>query len=432
MPGNVLIATESFPPVNDIAALRYGAIAHRLEDSGWTPWIVTTEANGPLDVPLPDSRIFRTGPNQNQRRLQSLSERGRNANRTGILQRVRGSVRRVCRMAVDRSGFRLDAVHPGNFAWRRQTRRVQSDVLRKLPTIDLVLGSFRPPAALSIASDFARTLEVPWIAEFRDLAALRPVGVNQLAAALNRRLERRLVHSASGFVTVSPTLATLIREEYGRPTAVVFNGWQHEVEGTPTDRPWPEPYLYYAGLLYPHRMDAARLILQAMTRTTDVHFVVRSLGPADLERQILLEAGRLEILHRVHILPKALPATVEIEADHALANIVLEELDGGHVSGRGTLTGKFLKLLPQNPPVLCVARSDSDIGPILNQTNKGSLCADVAGIVQFLRAARRGDCGFHGDAARIAEYSMQNQAVKLAGFFDEITGASADASSIAA
>ena len=434
MPRNVLIVTESFPPNGDIAARRYAGLAPHLESFGWRPWILTTHGRGSLPARIPDAQILRVGEYPHP--LPPAASGTATAAPARTANTLKRFAKAVLKTAIDSTGSRLTVLIPGNHAWYRESKRRQDELLDRLPEMDAVVGCFRPAAGPMIAARFADAFGCPWIAELRDLGALLPGRRNPLAEYVNRAIERRMYRTASGFVTVSPTLARILQREYGRPSAVVYNGWDAELDSpgaiansvTPfagVDRaPAPGSYFYYAGLFYPHRMSSVLAVLDAMTSLPDLHFAVRSLGPESLEEQLRAETQQRGLTQRVHILPPCPPAQVNAEAASAFANLVLEELEVGDESGRGTLTGKFLKLLPLRPAVLAVARPDSDIGPILDRSGKGRLCSSAGDIRSFAIAVRAGSVGA-GDPAAIEEFSMPTQAGVLAGILDATIAQSA-------
>ncbi|MBW3539421.1 MAG: hypothetical protein KY476_04055 [Planctomycetes bacterium] len=426
MARNVLIVTESFPPTNDIAARRFGFLAPHLERHGWGAWVLTTQGEGPLPVRLPAERLFRIGRGSNTLPRRAPAEP---ADRRNTVRRLRQFAWSTLRRTIDLTGSRVFSLYPANFAWRRCVENRRDEIRSWLPPIDLVIGSFMPAAAAMIAANLAHDLRVPWLADIRDLASEIPGRRNPLARGLDRLIERRLFRTAAGFLTVSPTLAELLSNVHRRAAAVIYNGWDADgereghAEGSAAAKgAHQSPGLYYAGILYPHRMAAAFAVLEAMAARPGVRWTLRSLGPAVLEDRLKREARRLNVDDRLEILSACDPTIVARESAAALANLVLEELDRRHLATRGTLTGKFLKLLPLGRPVLAVARSDSDIGPILERTATGRLCSTPAQIVDFLDAAAAAPAEFRGRRAAVAEFSMEVQAARLAGLLDRYAG----------
>ncbi|MBN1908709.1 MAG: glycosyltransferase [Pirellulales bacterium] len=446
---NVLIVTQSFPPHNNIAARRFGYLTPHLESVGWRPWILTMESDGPLPVRLSPEQILRIGRHPESPTsspssgtgvspvMQSPHGQDARATQNEVCHKITGrpvrrglstggeGLRRV--LALGRLRFR--AIDYTCLTWRREVLRQENTLLAKLPSIDLVLGTFGPAAALWLARHFARVLRVPWVADFRDLAALRPDERGQLAQWLDRRIERTLLRSASGLTTVSPTLRRILRRTYRRPTRAIYNGWDTTLpspsgrgaggECTPPSE-CSSPYLHYAGRFYPERLEGAIQILDMLSKCSDLSWTIRSLGPTNLEDQILTEARRRNVADRVQLLPPAPPEMIQAEAAGALANVVLDDVRPGPEWAKGTLTGKFLELVALRPPVLAITRADSDMGPILRRTAKGRVCSTTKEIVRFIDAIRNGAETFEGTPEQIERFSKQRQAAVLAKFFDTL------------
>ena len=180
-------------------------------------------------------------------------------------------------------------------------------------------------------------------------------------------------------------------------------------------------YLYHAGRLYPERIPAAVLVMEALARHGESYFVLRSLGSPELDARLRREAARLDVADRVHLLPPCDPATVDAEARAAWANVVLSGLDRRHPWDRGTLTGKFLQLVALRPPVLSVARPDSDMGPILERTQKGEVCSTAGEIHEFLtKTIRRTPSALSGNPREVERFSKRRQAGVFCRFLDEL------------
>ena len=179
-------------------------------------------------------------------------------------------------------------------------------------------------------------------------------------------------------------------------------------------------YLHYAGRFYPERMRAAAVVLEAMKTEPGLRLLIRSLGPPELEKAFTDEARRLGVMDRVHVLQPCSPGRVAAEADHAVANLVLDDVANTYASSRGVLTGKFLELVARRRPVLAVTQPASEMGPILSATKKGRVCTTAADVRGFIRDVDDGTLPAEGDAAEIARYSKASQAAVLAGVLDTI------------
>ena len=419
MSKHVLVISHSFPPLNNIAARRFGFLTPHLAQHGWTPWVLTTESSGPLPVGIPPRRVIRIGRHpQSTARLDGHAAGCRRLSLPA----------RAARGLLTRARLQLRAVDYTCLGWRRQVVERTDEVRERLPRIDVVIGTFGPAASLWIARHFSRVLDAPWVADYRDLAAPRHDGRPLIARYLDRQIERRLLASASAVTSTGRTWADILQKAYGIPSEVIYNGWDPEVfaagkvsaagrEETNAAPPRGR-YLYYAGRFYPERMRAATVVLEALALEPDLRLLVRSLGPPELEKAFSDEARRLGVMNRVHVLQPCSPGRVAAEADRAVANLVLDDVADTHASSRGVLTGKFLELVARDRPVLAVTQPASEMGPILTATKKGRICTTAADVRGLLRDVNNSALAAEGDAAEIARYSKASQAAVLAGVLD--------------
>ncbi|MGI6445965.1 MAG: hypothetical protein ACOX2I_09660 [Candidatus Ozemobacteraceae bacterium] len=106
------------------------------------------------------------------------------------------------------------------------------------------------------------------------------------------------------------------------------------------------------------------------------------------------------------------------EQANSFANIVFEDLKHDFDFKKGVLTGKFLRLLIEKPPILAIARDDSEIGEILTQTKKGQLITSSEEVACFIRNVEN-DCFSRPNRERIKEFSKvdKGRAGKKAGWY---------------
>ncbi len=91
---------------------------------------------------------------------------------------------------------------------------------------DIIYASSPPPTGLLAAAWLAHRLALPWVAEIRDRWTENPYDPRPpWRVSLDSWLERKVMSSASGIVTVSETWAAAYRDRYGKPTTTVYNGF---------------------------------------------------------------------------------------------------------------------------------------------------------------------------------------------------------------
>lgn len=410
----VLIIINSFPPVNNIAARRYGFLTPYFQEHGWEPLVLTMAGDGSLPQALPEELVLRVGIHRQGGERTDLDRAERKPKGSWkVLKTIRKGLQ-----------WHFRCWDHGNVTWLPEVKRT----LTSLPNdskIDVVIGSYPGSSALWGGRYASKRFGCPWIADFRDLAALRPDGRNALNVALDRKLESYCVGTAHSFLSVSPHLCSLVEHAYQRPCHVIYNGYDPAVL-TPQKTPssvGASPDLYYAGRLYSHQYPAVNVLLTALQQLPGRSLTMRCTGPEHALRWVRAESARLKVDDRVALLPPVAPSRVAQEVGHASTCLVFEDLDIANPWSCGTLTGKLLELVGSNTPVLTIARADSDIGPILKSTGKGELVSDLDGAVGFLKKRLSELASMReGNREVIAEYSKEAQAVRLCRILDDVAG----------
>lgn len=414
----VLVVTPHFPPLNNIAARRFGWMCTWFEEFGWSPYVLTTHSEGPISLSIPASRIFRIGRHpQSGAKIEqpgsSLSEK-----KHGWLARL-GSHFKIRLRSIDHTAF----------DWYPAVLKSIDGILPQIPEPDLIMGSYSPSASLLIARKLSSRLDVPWVADYRDLASLRYYERDRWADRIDRLCEKRILHTASGITTISKTYSQAFADIFQKSSATVYNGFFPGPKDDPESSDEYESsqvqsldsaYLYHAGRLYPHRMQALELLFKAMSNSPGFDFLFRSLGPPNLESELWALAGKAGVEKRVKLLPPADPSVIREEQKRALASLVLEELSTDIKWGEGFLTGKFLQLLPGRVPVLSICRPDNEMAHILEYTSRGEVCSTPAQIENFLKVIIEEPGRYHGIQQYVLEYSAKNQAKNLCNFLDQL------------
>jgi len=384
-------------------------LSKHLGENGWDPYILTTNSAGPLPVELNHDHIFRVGDN-----TQAGAAVGtQNKNIFSKLKGVRSKLGLASRL-MDRIWF----------TWYRPIKKLDLGVFKEAG-FDLIIASYGPGAALFVGRFLSRKLRVPWIADFRDLAALHTDKWNGRNAAMryvDSAIERWLLKKASALTTVSAGLQKALAAAHRLPTHVVYNGWepsQHNA-ATPPVRHDACPYIYYAGRFYTHRLESIFMLVRALSRS-DMVLKIRSLGPLDIEKKIADFSEECDVAAQVEILPPADPEVVDRESHAAAINLVVEDLDKSDDWKKGTLTGKFLPMLNLKPAILAIARDDSEIGEILDATRKGKLCFTPDQVVEYLNGGYLPFMGAGNE--NVLMYSKRMQAKLLADALDKVCGA---------
>lgn len=417
----VLIISYFFPPVNMMASKRYGTMCKYFEDHGYKPYVITTRCSGinwlnvktDLECPIEKDHVIAFGRADNNRIA---------VNTCGayILQMLQNQ------------GYESRTLNYDTFGW---FERVKKNInLAKFRDVKLIVGTFPPMENLFVACYLARKLNVPFIAEIRDLISDYTETENgyRPTKKLDNIVEKYILSRASGIVAVTPGFRNILREKFpSKKFKVIFNGWDKEVgdkNSLQTVGQWEADegtgrYLYYAGSLYLHRLESFRLLVRCIKKVNEVEkdkirFVVRSIGPKELDvkaNSIVEQEGMREY---VIILEAASEGIVRAEQERAYINVVLSSI---HVNDRALMTtvpGKVYELMNERAPVLAIVPKDSDVGKVLKYTNKGIASVREREIITYIRDEYK---NYKGNK-NVLYFSRQKQAERLCSFFDEVLG----------
>lgn len=402
----VLIVTYSFPPFNNIASRRFGDMVEYFEDFGWDPYILTTNSIGDLPINIAKTKIYKVGKVRS-----SLNTKVKADVSNDKLSLLRRKLKLTFRL-VDSTYF--------NFYNEFKRSGYINDF--KAIKFDVILASFGPGSSLFLGKFLSKELNVPLVADFRDLGALHidePNSRNCFAIYIDKIIEKKLLQGCAGITTVSNGLMEEIKKNYNiNKTAVIYNGFKSEIEKD--DLSITEKYFYYAGRFYPNQLNSVYLLLDYIAINKQHNLFIRSLGPMNLEKKILDYADNLGILKNIMLLDPADSLTIKRESSKALANLVVESLDDKISWKKGVLTGKLMGLLCMNPPILAIARKDSEIGEILNYTNKGMCLNNIEGIDNFVKKISENTGIYSSHNSKIGEFSKKSQTKKLCRFLDSI------------
>ncbi|VEF49592.1 TPR/glycosyl transferase domain protein [Bacillus freudenreichii] len=405
----VLIITYSYPPLNNIASRRFGDLSKYLKECDWEPFVLTTNSVGHLNVAINEGNIIRIGTHpQKTTEIQSPSNKG---NKILSMKRKIGLNFRV----FDRTYF----------SWYREITKMNLEELKQ-KNFDIIIASFGPGAALYAGKFLSRKLNIPWIADFRDLGALYKdlnFKRNFVTSAIDFSLERNLLKTASAITTVSNGLKEELNLHYNNPSYVIYNGWEDTtIENEEKVSLDERPYIYYAGRFYPHQLESIFLLFNCLNKSKlNIKVKIRSLGPGYLNDILLKYAKEIGLNKKIEMLPAASPTVVEFESMNSLVNLVVEDLDKKYRWKKGTITGKLLPLLIKPAPILAIARDDSEIGEILESTCKGKLCSTESQIESFLlkMGKYKEKCISKENINEVLFFSKERQAKELANILNK-------------
>ncbi len=417
----VAIVAYWYPPFNAVGGQRAAALARYLPHFGWEPVVVTVKpAGGPYVDPPAEEPDLTAGE------VIRLSDRSLHPRLFRFLMRE-GPGGRVDRWAAAgaRESGPLRAAHwlyrqwlsfPDEvWPWLIDSRRVRALLHER--RVNAIISTSPPATAHLLAARAARALGVPWLADYRDLWSQRSAWARVWPLrAMERRIERRALRTASALVTVSAPIADALARLHGRPAVVVPNGFDPAERAAAVPTPLPIDArrftLLHTGTLTPARdpallfeaIDGLRRAGELDVSNLEIWFVGRYL---DAVRRAL---DRWPAVAPAVRLSGPVPRAVALDAQRrATVLVVLGSPEPKHA---GDMSTKVFEYLDARRPVLAVATRGGALEALLTETGGGAVVtsAGEAAVVlaRWLREhASHGRVAWCGAPARVARYERR-------------------------
>lgn len=379
----ILIISYSFPPFSSMGATRVGKTAKYLTRFGHDVRVITAN-DQPLQPTMPleiarDSVIYTRWLNINKLAERVFGGRQQVA-ATGYVPR--GSIKPLLKKLAPLYKTFLH-MPDGQIGWYPFAVKAARQLVAQWRP-DLIYASASPFTSLLVAHTVARQFNIPVVVELRDLWV---DNYNRSQPSWRRyvetRLERAVLSAASGLVTVSGPMADLLVAKYGKPTAVILNGFDAE-----NHHPQVEPSLredklriVYTGMIYEGKQDPSPLF-QAL----------QELG-SEAERIQVAFYGRY--LHRVKDLADLYGVRQRVEVHEQVSHIqslniqiesdILLLLLWNDPKERGVYTGKLFEYIGARRPILAIGLADNAAGDLIRERSAGITARDPSQIAQHLR-----------------------------------------------
>ncbi len=414
----ILIVSWYFPPVNLVGALRVGRFARYLTERGHQVGVVAGSGWGmpetlPLGVELDRLAYARCRDVNAPVRLGSglwtrltgrestraaaagaqvaAPEPGQGdagGSRPALLRRLSDAYTNLLNVPDQRIGWYPDAV--------RQVMR-----LARGWCPDVLYASGPSFTAFAACARASKRLGVPWIAEFRDRWADDPYDlVPAWRARLDHWVERRVLASAAGVVTVSEPWAEFYRTKYDKPVELVYNGYDPDDFPGDPDAPVQSGTeavrILYTGGIYPGRRDPTPLFEALRLLGTEAEkVVVEFYGSAPELVWPLAERSGVSHLVRVNpSVPHRESLRLQWNAD------VLLLMQWNDPREQGNCPAKLFEYLASLRPILVLGYDQGVPASFVRGRAAGAVSTDPATIAGHLRGWIR-DKAAHGAVPRL-------------------------------
>ena len=397
----ILITSLYFPPYNAMGSVRMGKLAKYLLACGHDVRILTARRPGPaetLPLEVPIDRVLYTpwwDINAPPKFLARILHRfrGRSPRRDSI---TKGQTENpaAAQVSTGRRGLSRFTVLYGSLlnwpdarvGWLPFALLAAHRHLKGW-TPEIIYASRPPSTSLVVGRLLARRYGVPWVAELRDRWVDDPYRwYPEWRTRLEETLfERPTLGAAAAIVTVSEPWAQFYAKKYGKPTEVVYNGFDmadFREEPNPGRAGARSLRIVYTGQIYHGRRDPSALFraLQLMGAEAD-NVRVEFYGTE--ESLVVPFAARHDVSHLVAVRPQV-PYLEAIAIQQRADVLLLMQWDDPRE--QGNVPGKLFEYLGARRPILGLGLENGVPAAIIRERSAGFFSNDPQAIAAQLKA----------------------------------------------
>lgn len=381
----LLVVSYAFPPYNSIGGLRVGKTVKYLLKSGHDVRVLTAldqpfQPTLPVEAP-PENVIYSRSFNVRKPAEVAL---GKNANAAVENKRPQGGRLSATFKKVLGFPLRTFVYFPdANIGWLPYAVAAGKSLMANWKP-DLILASSPPPTSLLVAYRLSKKFGVPWVADLRDLWVdhqyYKQPGWRK---AVETKLEKRVLSSAAGLVTVSEPLAERLRAKYRQPTIVVLNGFDpgDYPAGSGSTDPHAELRVLYTGATYPGKQDVSPLFV-ALRQLGPLAEKVRIVFHGSYLNSIRETAERHKVEHLVEVkaaIPYKESLRMQSESDILLLLLWTDTRE------RGVYTGKLFEYIGARRPILAIGGVDCVAAELITSRHAGVALSEPGAIADRLQ-----------------------------------------------
>lgn len=381
----ILLVTWYFPPSRTIASVRLGKLARFLTGQGHEVRVLTPQ-DPPLPqdlaVDFPEDWVLRTPWQAPQPEAGSATKKPAPATVGSVPS---GGVAK--RSFLKRNLWRFHAsfeAFPDNRApWLPYAEKAAAELLGSWRP-DIIYASGPPFTTLMVGRALSQRFALPLVLEFRDRWTEDPYHPPFFWRRWrNRRAEDDLIAHAKAIVTVSAPWAEDYRARYGKPTEVVYNGYDAEFCGSgPFDGAADSPGLeiVYTGGIYPGYRDPSPLFA-AMKKLDDQGLACRMIFHGVRPAMVAPLAEAQGVAHLVEV-KEVLSHEDALRRQRESDILVL--LQWNDPKEQGNVPGKFFEYLGARRPILVLGLHNGVPATIVKERGAGCFANDpdeIAGLL---------------------------------------------------
>ena len=423
----VLIITYYWPPSGGAGVQRWLKFVKYLREFGWEPIIYTPEN---AEMPSLDNSLIKDVPE------------GVEVLKTPIWEPYDAYKKLVGQKKEEKinAGFLSENKKPkrteklavwirGNFFipdarkfWIKPSVEYLKNYLKDNP-VDVIISTGPPHSMHLIAKEIKRSLEIKWVADFRDpwtnIDFYKDLMLSSTADKKHKRLEKEVLQEADVVLSVGATLGKELTELGATRSEVITNGYDLEenVESVPLDEKFS---IAHIGTMTKSRNPIVLWnVLSSLVNQNEKfkeRLEIKLVGKVDISVMDSIEKhGLSNYVRKIEYLPHD-EVILEQQRSHLLLLIVNDT-----PNAKGILTGKFFEYMSSGRPALCIGPKDGDVAEIMRETEAGEVFEsdEESTLEKYIAESFEGKLSFKTNSS-IEKYSRRQLTKKLVSVLDSL------------
>ena len=423
----VLIITYYWPPSGGAGVQRWLKFVKYLREFGWEPIVYTPEN---AEMPSLDNSLIKDVPE------------GVEVLKTPIWEPYDAYKKLVGQKKEEKinAGFLSENKKPkrteklavwvrGNFFipdarkfWIKPSVEYLKNYLKDNP-VDVIISTGPPHSMHLIAKEIKRSLEIKWVADFRDpwtnIDFYKDLMLSNAADKKHKRLEKEVIQEADVVLSVGATMGKELTELGAKRSEVITNGYDIEenVEPVVLDNKFS---IAHIGTMTKSRNPTILWeILSSLAEENEKfknRLEIKLVGKVDVTVMDSIEKFNLSsYVRKIKYLPHN-EVVLEQRKSHLLLLVINDT-----PNAKGILTGKFFEYMSSGRPTLCIGPNDGDVAEIMRETEAGSVfeSKDGEALKQYILKSFEGNSAFKTNSF-VEKYSRKLLTKKLVSILDSI------------
>jgi len=343
----LLIICRSFPPVNIMGAVRPYEVSKYFREKGWDVTVICSYADSSIkdgyNVDLNDTKIIKAPKNKMINAL--------NIERPNIILNL---MKKIFKKII----------FPEHFIF--MVSDYEAEILKyieKEGLPDYIFSTAKPISSHIVATKIKRKYpKIKWIADFRDLWAIKQNESLNFLKIFKIALEKRILNNADLVTVVTKEMKIKMSNYLPNNIEVIRNGADRLGTNVKVNLQDKKKYVIsFTGILYNGFIDVEPIFEAVMGLSVEINFY-------GTEKNIIENFQKKYPYHKINIYARV--AKTEIKKIQENSDFLLVGLGKGKAQ-KGVLPGKLFEYAETCKPIIAICDADSEMSELVNKYNLG-------------------------------------------------------------